>query len=65
MRTLVEPPPSARCDDCRGELRLKQVIESVNSTLDSDEEIFVCVKCGREKAYTVRRDRNKPHLKAG
>jgi len=65
MRTLVEPPPRARCDDCRGELRLKQVIESVNPNLDWEEVIFICVKCGREKSYTVSRDRNKPHLIAG
>jgi uncharacterized protein with PIN domain len=52
MRTLVEPPPSSRCDICGGELRLKQ-IESANRTLDLDNEIFVCVKCGREQACTV------------
>jgi rRNA maturation endonuclease Nob1 len=33
MRTLVEPPPSSRCDLCGGELRLK-LIESANRTLD-------------------------------
>src|SRR5690348_3644309 len=25
MRTLVQPPPSLRCDLCHGELRLKQL----------------------------------------
>ena len=52
MRTLVEPPPSSRCDLCGSELRLKQ-IESANRTLDLDNEILVCVKCGREQACTV------------
>jgi hypothetical protein len=55
MRTLVEPPPSSRCDLCGGELRLKQ-IESVNSTLALSNEIFVCADCSREKSYTVRHD---------
>jgi uncharacterized protein with PIN domain len=60
MRTLVDPPPSSRCDVCGGELRLKQ-IESANRTLDLDNEILVCIKCGHEQActvnhnYTVRR----------
>ena len=52
MHTLVDPPPSSRCGLCRGELLLKQ-IESANRTLDLDNEIFVCVKCGREQSYTV------------
>ena len=33
MRTLVEPPPTSRCDLCGGELRLK-LIEPANRTLD-------------------------------
>jgi hypothetical protein len=52
MRTLVEPPPSSRCGLCGGELLLKQ-IESTNRTLDLDNEIFVCAKCGREQSYIV------------
>src|SRR5450631_4080048 len=47
MRTLVEPPPSSHCDRCGGELRLKQ-IESANCTLDLENEILVCIKCGVE-----------------
>ena len=64
MRTLVEPPPSSRCDLCGGELLLK-LIESANHTLDLDNEIFVCVKCGRELSYTVSHDRRMPSPKAG
>jgi len=63
MRTLVEPPPSSRCDLCGGELLLK-LIESANPTLDLDKEVFVCVKCGREQSYTVRHDRRMPNPKA-
>ena len=63
MRTLVEPPRSSRCDHCGGELRLK-LIESANRTLESNNELFVCIKCGREQAYTVSRDRYTPAPKA-
>ena len=45
MRTLVEPPPSSRCNKCGGELRLK-LIESASHILDLDNQIFVCAKCG-------------------
>jgi uncharacterized protein with PIN domain len=55
MRTLVEPPPSSRCELCGGELRLK-LIESANPALDLDHEIFVCVKCGHEQSYTMIHD---------
>ena len=55
MRTLVAPPPSLRCGLCGGELLLK-LIESANRSIDFDNEIFVCVKCGRERSYAVRRD---------
>lgn len=60
MRTLVEPPPSSHCRHCGGELRLKQ-IESANSTLDLDNEIFVCIKCGREQACTVNHNHSVRH----
>ena len=63
MRTLVEPPPSSRCNVCGGELRLKQ-IESANRTLDLDCETFVCVKCGREQSYAVSHDHSMPDPKA-
>ena len=62
MRTLVEPPPSSRCELCGGELRLKQV-ESANRALDLDREIFVCAKCGREQSYTVEHNHTMPHPK--
>jgi len=60
MRSLVQPPPWSRCDLCGGELRLKQ-IESSNRTLDLDNEIFVCVTCGRERLYTVSHNHTVPH----
>jgi hypothetical protein len=63
MRTLVQPPPSSRCDLCGGELRLKQ-IEYANRTLDLDNEIFVCVTCGRERFYTVKHGHTVPDPKA-
>lgn len=63
MRTLIDPPPRLRCDRCHGELQLKELIKSVNGTLDLDTEIFVCVNCGREHSQTVRHDRYMPHLK--
>jgi len=53
MRTHVEPPRVAHCTHCAGELRLKEVLESVSPTLDLDEQIFVCVKCGREQTCIV------------
>jgi hypothetical protein len=63
MRTLVQPPPSSRCNLCGGELRLQQ-IESANRILDLDSEIFVCVKCGCEQSYSVSHDRSMPNPKA-
>ena len=64
MRTLVDPPPSQRCNHCDGELRFKQVIESTSRDVDLVGEVFVCVNCSREQVYTVRRDHNMGHLKA-
>lgn len=61
MRTLVQPPPSSRCELCGGELRLKQT-ESANRTLDLDREILVCVKCGHEQSYTVSHSHTARHL---
>jgi uncharacterized protein with PIN domain len=61
MRTLVEPPHSPRCELCGGELRLKQV-ESANRTLDLDNEIFVCVKCGHEQSNTVSHNHTARHM---
>ena len=63
MRTLVQPPPSSHCKFCSGELRLKQ-IESANRALDLENEIFVCVECGREQSCTVNRDHMVPNPKA-
>ena len=63
VRTLVQPPPSSRCKLCCGELRLK-LIESADRTFDLDNEIFVCVKCGREQSYTVSHNHNARHMPA-
>ena len=60
MRTLVDPPPSSRCNHCGGELQLKQ-IESANRALDLDSEIFVCITCGREQSCTVSHNHNVRH----
>jgi hypothetical protein len=54
MRTLVQPPPSSRCQRCGGELRLK-LIEPASRFLDLDTEISVCVTCSHEQSYTVPR----------
>jgi uncharacterized protein with PIN domain len=61
MRTLVQPPPSSRCELCEGELRLKS-IDSTNRTLDLDSEVFVCVKCGHEQSWTMIHNHNVPHM---
>ena len=63
MRTHVEPPPSLHCNHCSGELRVKGVIEPVSETLELGEEVFVCVKCGREQVCIVSHDNYQPHLK--
>jgi hypothetical protein len=62
MRTLVEPPPSSRCDLCGGELRLK-LIEPANGRPDLEEEILACVNCGQEQSNIVKHDHNMPHTK--
>jgi hypothetical protein len=61
MRTLVEPPPSLHCEVCGGELRLKQ-IETANRTLDLDNEILVCIKCGHEQACTMNHNHTVRHI---
>lgn len=63
MRTLVEPPSSSRCKQCGGELRLK-LVEQANRALDLDNEVFVCVKCGREHFCAVSHDHTMPVSKA-
>jgi hypothetical protein len=63
MRTLVEPPSSLHCDHCRGELRFRELIDLGIGSPDLDEEIFVCVKCGRERVFIVHHDQNMPHLR--
>ena len=63
MRTLVQPPPSSHCDLCGGELQLKK-IGSANRTLELEDEILVCVTCGRERRYTVSHNHTVPNPKA-
>ena len=62
MRTLVEPPPTSRCDLCGGELRLK-LIEPANRELDLEDEILVCVNCGHEQSNIVKHNHNMPHTR--
>ena len=63
MRTITQPPPSCHCDQCGGELRLK-LIEPANRTLDLENEIFVCVNCGRERSCTVSHNHNAGRMPA-
>ena len=63
MRTLIQPPPSNHCDRCGGELRLKQV-EQANRSMDLENEIFVCSRCGREISFTVNHDKYAAHANA-
>jgi uncharacterized protein with PIN domain len=62
MRTITQPPPSSRCDQCGGELRLK-LIEADNRELDLENEILACANCGREQSLTVTHDHKMPHSK--
>ena len=39
MRTITQPPPVSRCEQCGGELRLKR-IEAADRGLDLEYEIF-------------------------
>jgi hypothetical protein len=55
VRNLVQPPPSAHCSRCGGDLQLK-LIEPANPVINLDVEIFVCAKCGREQSYAVGHD---------
>jgi hypothetical protein len=63
MRTMTQPPPSSRCNQCGGELRLKQV-ETADRGLNLENEIFVCEKCEREHSLTVSHDRKMPQPNA-
>jgi uncharacterized protein with PIN domain len=62
MRTITQPPPSSRCDQCGGELRLK-LIETADPRLDLENEILVCANCGREQSLTVKHDHKMLHTK--
>jgi hypothetical protein len=56
MRTLVQPPPSTRCNRCSGELRLKG-LEPDDGPTESMKEIFVCATCGHELLCMVAPDK--------
>jgi uncharacterized protein with PIN domain len=59
MRAMTQPPPSSRCNQCGGELRLKQ-IETVDRELNLENEILVCANCDCEHSLTVNHDRKMP-----
>jgi hypothetical protein len=61
MRSLVEPPPSLRCERCHGELRFKQ-IEPDAPVFDREVEIFVCIECGRVHALRMIHNPYAAHL---
>ena len=61
MRTITQPPPSSRCEQCGGELRLKR-IEAADLGLDLEYEIFVCANCRREQSLTVSHNHSTPHI---
>ena len=60
MRILVQPPLSLHCKLCDGELRFNR-IESDDPVLDTEVEIFVCVKCGRAHLRRIIHDRYTAH----
>jgi uncharacterized protein with PIN domain len=62
MRTITQPPPSSRCEQCGGELRLK-LIEAADRGLDLEYEIFVCANCGHELSCTVPHNHTTPQTK--
>ena len=62
MRTITQPPPSSRCEQCGGELRLR-LVEAGDRGLDLEYEIFVCANCGREQSLTVSHNKEMPHIK--
>ena len=62
MRIITQPPPSSRCEQCGGELRLK-LLEVADRGLDLEYEIFVCATCNHEQSLTVTHDRKVPHIK--
>jgi len=60
---MTQPPPSSRCNQCGGELRLK-LIEAADRGLNLENEIFVCANCDREHSLTVTHDRKMPQPNA-
>jgi len=50
MRTIAQPAPSLRCNQCDGELRLT-LIEADDRGFDPEYEIFVCANCSREHSF--------------
>ena len=62
MRTMTQPPPSSRCAQCGGELRLK-LIGTAGCGLDLEIEILVCANYGREQSLTMDHGTKMPHTK--
>jgi hypothetical protein len=60
MRTLVQPPPSTRCSQCTGELRLKR-LEPDDRYTEAMKEIFVCANCGYQLSCVVAPDKYAGH----
>lgn len=60
MRTLVQPPPSTRCNRCSGELRLKR-LELDHRPIESMKEIFACASCRNELSCVVTPDKYAGH----
>jgi uncharacterized protein with PIN domain len=62
MRAMTQPPPSSRCEQCDGDLRLK-LIAAADRRLALDYKSFVCANCGREQSLIVSRDHKNPYAK--
>ena len=60
MRNLVQPLPSVHCEHCGGELLFKR-IEGDDQVLDTEVQVFVCAKCGREHSRKLIHDRYTAH----
>lgn len=52
MRNILEPPPVALCKRCDVALTLKAV-DRTDAPLGRIRNVFVCVKCGNERAFAA------------
>jgi Zn finger protein HypA/HybF involved in hydrogenase expression len=64
MRKFTEPPPSSRCERCGGHLKLKRV-ETANTVLGMNAQVFACSKCGGERSFVAQRDLYAPQVDSG